>query len=124
MFRTGIILAVVGLLVVDPILCRTAQAEAPCPGHGHAQLAACPDHPEPSHSDPESAHGCICQGATSDRATKQQAHAAYADAVVMCSTPNSSWLLATTGRIPSPLVLSRGPATGRAICISNQSLLI
>lgn len=124
MFRTGIILAIVGLLVVDPILCRTAQAEAPCPGHGRAFLAACPDHPEPSHSDSESGHGCICQGATSERPTKQQAQATHADAVFSSSTPNSSWLLATTGRITSPLVLSRGPATGRSIRISHQSFLI
>lgn len=124
MFRTGILLAVVGLLVVDPILCRTAHAEAPCAGHGRELTAPCPGHPEPRDSGQESVHGCICRGATADPAAKQRVHTASLDAAVFPSVPHPPFLPAPTGR-PSPSPVERhGPTTGRAICISHQTLLI
>lgn len=124
MFRTGIILAVVGLLVADPILCRTAHAENPCPGHGRALPAACPGHPEPPDPGQESAHGCICRGATSDPTTKLRAHQASPEGGLLPCAP-------LPPSLPAPIVVSspppsgpHGPATGRAICISHQTLLI
>jgi hypothetical protein len=124
MFRTGIILAVVGLLVADPILCRTAHAEAPCAGHGRELTAPCPGHPEPPDSGQESAHGCICRGATADPTAKQRAHEASLDAAVFPSAPLRPLLPAPTDHISPFPIGPRGPATGRAICISNQTLLI
>ncbi|RUL87015.1 hypothetical protein [Tautonia sociabilis] len=125
MFRTAIILAVVCLLAADPILCRTAHGETPCPGHGRAFAAAtCPGHPEPPDSGQESAHGCICRGATSDPTAKQRVHEASSDAPVFPPAPLPTSHPAPTGRPSPPHFDPRGPATGRAICIAKQTLLI
>ncbi|WP_145268717.1 hypothetical protein [Tautonia plasticadhaerens] len=65
MIRPGLVALMIGILLADPLLCGSAEAEAPCDGrcaetparddgHGPAPLDVCHDE----------GHECACQGVT------------------------------------------------------------
>jgi hypothetical protein len=100
MLRLAVVVAMMGLLLVDPILCRADEAAGPCGaacrvGHGPSQ-----PHSSPAESGEESAHGCICQGATGGVDSK------------------SALALAVERLVPgwtadAPIVPTRSPGRGR-----------
>lgn len=64
MFRWVVIVVVAGPMLADPIVCRAESAGLPCAMGCHSLQDPASAHPDPARSGPDSAHGCICQGAT------------------------------------------------------------
>lgn len=67
MFRSVVVIVVVGLLPADPIFCGADAASGPCapgcqPVHGPFDT-----HSRPGEHGHDATHGCICQGATQGR---------------------------------------------------------
>ncbi len=116
------VVAVVALLLADPILCRVESA-GPCAGTCQSRHTMSSPHPGPASHDHDASHGCICQGATNGVDARMPS-------VLNASGLDSS---STAGLLPRPfrLVERFRPAfnplhtqpTGRAVRTRRQSFL-
>ena len=129
MTRLGIVVALIGFLLADPVLCRAVDAQGPCPGgqcgavhgllseQGHQPFDACQ----------EAVHGCLCQGATNDPAAGQRAELLTSSRGIL--SPQSPWLdrlallLKPVSITPSPGAAD-GLSVGRSLRIAIQSFQI
>lgn len=134
MARLGIIAILIGLLLTDPVLCRSVDAQGPCrnqqpsdacPGSGHSPF---PEHgQQPSDACPGSGHGCVCQGATNTLSSRQ--HVELVLSAWMMPLLLGPWPDRLMDQAPPPFVLSPprdadGPPIGRSLRIAHQSFQI
>ena len=64
MFRSAVVVAIAGLLLADPILCRARAVSGPCAIGCRWLHRSSGAHSRPAEHGHDSTHGCICQGAT------------------------------------------------------------
>lgn len=126
MARFGIIAVLIGLLLADPVLCRSAEADNPCHGVCGSMLGL--EHgQQPSNGCHDTGHGCLCQGATNDRHSGQLAELELpARAVPWLRLPWPDFF-AIIVRFPSdfsPLGDAHGLPIGRSLRILHQSFQI
>lgn len=127
--RSAIIAAVIGVLLMDPLACRASHAERPCASHPRAIVVVHGDAPdrehEPAEPCDEASHGCVCQGATAERAGDSTLSRSLPDAAAIAPA-----LLDGAAR-PRPRPASTStdrsinirPGDGRAVRIAHQSFL-
>ena len=124
MLRLAVVIAVAGLLLADPILCRAETAGRPCAASRRSLHGPSDSHPGPTEAGPDSAHGCICQGATSNVDGKSSAASSLAwfaplvavDTPIVLPWPSEAHHIAFDASPDRP--------DGRAIRIERQSFLI
>ncbi len=125
MFRLGLILIVTGLLLADPILCRTARVASPCAGMSQEpRQSPIPDESSPHDPCQDTGHGCLCQGATVIAYTDVPKAPLDDGAVVPEMAPVPGRLSAFSHQFPPSPARHRATATGRAVRIACQSFLI
>jgi hypothetical protein len=123
MTRLGIITFLIGLILADPVFCRSIEATEPCTemsGIGH-------DHePTPLDSCQDEAHNCACQGVTITSHARDDVAAPPATAIFWASLLGSDPFgvsLPFSSTIPIP-GNADGPPVGRSTRIALCSYLI
>lgn len=122
MARFGIIAVLIGLLLADPVLCRSVDTEGACRGrcgavHGQQPSDAC-------HGP---VHGCVCQGATNTVSSRQ--HEELALSAPLIPLLHGPWPDLLIDHALPPSVLpppsdADGFPTGRSLRIAHQSFQI
>lgn len=126
MARFGIIAVLIGLILADPVLCRSAEADDPCPGACDSMLGLEHGH-QPSNGCHDAVHGCLCQGATNDRHAGQFAGLELPERAVPWLRgpwPDSFAILVRSPSDVSPLGDAHGLPIGRSLRILHQSFQI
>ena len=118
MFRTGLIVLIIALLVTDPFWCQSAAACARCID---SNVAAPCEH-NPADAKDEACHDCICQGATMPRGQQDVVPRLQMGTVSQSELLPSVFVARDLMFLP-PFTLQE-PTSGRSVCIFHQSFLI
>ena len=124
MFRSGVIVAVVCILLADPILCRTGLSTVRTSEILRLAGTSAPiETPAPVDPSDEALHGCVCQGATASLLIKTPDQMTSLDDAI----PSPGWismeLTVLVGHFPPPPPRPNAPVSGRSIRIVRQSFL-
>ena len=126
MARSVIIALVVGILLADPVLCRAGRAEGPCSDGCRTAHQSPPCDSGPGDPCEELAHGCVCQGATTEASGAQVLSSTFLPLAV---PPPADFTMGSRARprpnpdVPLPFH-ARASAVGRSLRIRRQSFLI
>ncbi len=123
MFRSAVVIAVLGLLLADPILCRAEAATAPCAEACRRPHDSSRPHPGPAEPGHDEAHGCICQGATRGADGETSSSLLAVEFLPIFSAESPPLPPRGPGRSPTPAAPLRGRLGGRSLRIERQSFL-